>query len=47
MMTQIHSLGLRGVEFDESTRKTNAKGKTTAIYMKESFSGFAVHLVQV
>ena len=42
----VYHLGLQGVEFDESTRKANAKGKTTAIYLKESFGGFAVHLVQ-
>jgi 2-dehydro-3-deoxyphosphogluconate aldolase/(4S)-4-hydroxy-2-oxoglutarate aldolase len=42
----VYHLGLQGVEFDESTRKTNAKGKTGAIYMKETFGGFAVHLVQ-
>ena len=39
--------GLRGVEFDESTRKTKPNGKTMAIYLKDTFSGFAVHLVQV
>lgn len=42
----VYHLGLQGVEFDESTRKTNAKGKTSAIYLKETFGGFAVHLVQ-
>ena len=42
----VYHLGLQGVEFDESTRKTNAKGKTAAIYLKETFGGFAVHLVQ-
>jgi len=41
-----YHLGLQGVEFDESTRKTDAKGRTKAIYLKESFGGFAVHLVQ-
>ena len=35
-----------GITFDESTRKTDAKGKTKAIYLKDSFCGFAVHLVQ-
>lgn len=34
-----------GVEFDESTAKTDAKGKLKAIYMKEEIGGFAVHLV--
>lgn len=42
----IYHLEKRGYEFDESTRKTNAKGETTAIYLKGDFSGFAVHLVQ-
>lgn len=42
----VYHLGLQGVEFDESTRKTNAQGRTSAIYLKETFGGFAVHLVQ-
>lgn len=42
----VYHLGLQGVEFDESTRKTDAKGRTKAIYLKETFGGFAVHLVQ-
>ena len=42
----VYHLGLQGVEFDESTRKTDPKGKTKAIYLKGEFGGFAVHLVQ-
>ena len=42
----VYHLGLRGVAFDESTRKTNAKGRTKAIYVKGEFGGFAIHLVQ-
>lgn len=42
----VYHLSRQGIEFDESTRKTNAKGETAAIYMKGSFSGFAVHLVK-
>lgn len=42
----VYHLGLQGVEFDASTRKTDAKGKTKAIYLKDTFGGFAVHLVQ-
>lgn len=45
----VYHLGLDGVEFDESTRKTDAKGRTTAIYLRDKdggFGGFAVHLVQ-
>ncbi len=34
-----------GVEFDEASAKTDAKGKLKAIYMKEEIGGFAVHLV--
>ena len=41
-----YHLGLQGVEFDESTRKVDGKGKTKALYLKGDFSGFAVHLVQ-
>lgn len=35
-----------GVEFDETTAKTDAKGKMKAIYLKEEIGGFAIHLVQ-
>lgn len=45
----VYHLGLDGVEFDEATRKTDAKGRTTAIYLRDGhggFGGFAVHLVQ-
>ena len=42
----IFHLGLQGVTFDESTRKTDAKGKTKAIYVDGDFGGFAIHLVQ-
>ena len=42
----VYHLSLSGVRFDESTRKTDAKGKTKAIYLKDDFGGFAVHLVQ-
>ena len=35
-----------GVEFDETTAKTDAKGKVKAIYLKEEIGGFAIHLVQ-
>ena len=35
-----------GVEFDETTAKTDAKGKMKAIYLKEEIGGFAVHLLQ-
>jgi 2-dehydro-3-deoxyphosphogluconate aldolase/(4S)-4-hydroxy-2-oxoglutarate aldolase len=42
----VYHLSRQGVEFDESTRKTDAKGKTKAIYLKGEWSGFAIHLVQ-
>ena len=35
-----------GVEFDETTAKTDAKGKMKAIYLKDEIGGFAIHLVQ-
>jgi len=42
----IYHLGLNGVQFDESTRKTSPDGRTTVIYLKDDFCGFMVHLVQ-
>lgn len=42
----IYHLSLQGVKFDESSRKTDAKGRTKAIYLQEELGGFALHLVQ-
>ena len=42
----VYHLGLRGVTFDESSSKTDAKGSTKAIYLKDELAGFAVHLVK-
>ena len=43
----VYHLGRAGVEFDESTGKTDAKtGCTKAIYLKGEFSGFAIHLMK-
>lgn len=42
----IYHLGLQGVKFDESSRKTDAKGRAKAIYLQEELGGFALHLVQ-
>lgn len=42
----VWHLERRGVEFDHSTAKYNAAGKMAAIYLKQEFGGFAVHLVQ-
>ena len=36
----VYQMGLRGVEFDESTRKPGA------VYLKHEIGGFAVHLVE-
>ena len=35
-----------GLAFNEDSRKTDAKGRTKAVYLKDEFGGFAVHLVQ-
>lgn len=40
----IYRLAQQGVAFDESTRKVDAKGRTTFIYLRDSIGGFAVHL---
>ena len=42
----MYHLGRQGVTFNESTRKTDGKGKTKAIYLDGEIGGFAVHLVQ-
>ena len=42
----VFHLGRKGVQFDESSRKTDAKGGTKAIYLKDELCGFAIHLVQ-
>lgn len=43
----VYHLQRAGVEFDEATRKADAKtGRTKAIYLKGEFGGFAIHLVQ-
>ena len=42
----VYHLGLQGAAFDEATRKTDAKGRTKAIYLQGEFGGFAIHLVQ-
>lgn len=41
----VFHLGLQGVKFDDSTRKTDAKGNTKSIYLAEEVAGFAIHLV--
>ena len=43
----VYHLSRMGVEFEESTRKTDAKtGCTKAIYLKGEFGGFAIHLMK-
>lgn len=42
----IAYLSGKGVEFDESSIKKDAKGNITCIYMKEHIAGFAMHIVQ-
>jgi len=42
----IYHLGRQGVAFNEASRKTDAAGNTTAIYLKDEIGGFAVHLVK-
>ena len=41
-----YHLSRQGVEFDESSRQTDAKGRTTLIYMKGEIGGFAFHLTK-
>ena len=42
----VYHLGLQGIRFDESSRKTDAKGNTKAIYFQNELAGFALHLVK-
>lgn len=42
----VYHLEKMGVEFNPESAKYDAKGGLAAIYLKEEFAGFAVHLVQ-
>lgn len=42
----INYLESKGYVFDETSKKYNAKGEFTAIYLRDEIGGFAVHLVQ-
>ena len=42
----VNYLEYRGFQFDQDSAKYDAKGNLAAIYLKEDFGGFAVHLVQ-
>jgi 2-dehydro-3-deoxyphosphogluconate aldolase/(4S)-4-hydroxy-2-oxoglutarate aldolase len=39
-------LAANGINCDDSTAKTDAKGKIAAVYLEKEFGGFAVHLRQ-
>lgn len=42
----VYHLGLGGIKCLPETRKTDAKGNTTAIYIDGDFGGFAIHLLR-
>lgn len=42
----VNYLQMMGYEFDEDSKKYDAKGNMIAIYFKNEIGGFAVHLVQ-
>ena len=42
----VYQLKMRGFEADESSFKYDKAGNMTVAYLKDSFGGFAVHLVQ-
>ena len=42
----VYQLSHLGVEADLSTAKYDASGRMTVVYLKDEFSGFAVHLVE-
>ena len=42
----VYHLECDGVEVDMSSAKYDADGRMTAVYLKEEFCGFAVHLVE-
>ena len=42
----IAKLAADGVEFEEESRRTDAKGNTKSIYLKGEICGFAFHLMQ-
>lgn len=43
----MYHLGRRGIEFDESTIKRDAKGRAFFVYLKGEFGGFAIHLKKI
>ena len=42
----VFHLQSMGFEFNEETKKTDADGSIKAIYLAQSFSGFAIHLMK-
>ncbi len=42
----MYHLGRQGVEFDETSVKTNAKGQVTNVYLKDEVAGFAIHVMR-
>ena len=42
----VYHLELQGVQFDADSAKRDDKGNLKAIYLKDEFGGFAVHLVR-
>lgn len=42
----VYALNNRGYQVDETTYREDASGKKTFVYMKDSFCGFKVHLLQ-
>lgn len=46
LMLAISYVQSRGFTIDTDSYKYNAEGKMVAVYLKEDFGGFAVHLMQ-
>ena len=42
----VYQLQAMGVQVDLDTAKFDADGRMTVVYLKDEFSGFAVHLVE-
>ena len=42
----VEYLQSKGIEFNEESRKLNDDGTVKAIYLKDDFGGFALHLVK-
>ena len=42
----VYQLSHMGIEVDMDTAKYDASGRMIVVYLKDEFSGFAVHLVE-